>query len=145
MPPQHLHLALWVICPPVTWPPSGFTFTLLYLSLLAWKLYSLKQSYWYFWWEKATKRAKLPDHFRKIWSCTTTSQWINVSFSTLTQNCVASLSHLKLTLSKRELPLGPKVRHACDTARPAFPYQYRPNIDDIVRLKTILFMLYSEL
>ncbi len=40
---------------------------------------------------------------------------------------------------------SPVARHACDAARPAFPYPYRPTGDDVVWLKTIFFMLYSEL
>ncbi len=38
----------------------------------------------------------------------------------------------------------PIARHDCDAARPAFPYPYRPTSDDIVRLRTIFFMLYSD-
>ena len=36
------------------------------------------------------------------------------------------------------------ARHACDAARPEFPYPYRPTGDDVVGLRTIFFMLCSE-
>ncbi len=61
-------------------------------------------------------------------------------------------------LQKWELPPGfeprtsrtpnlwsPTAGHACDAARPALPYPYRPTSDDVVGLRTIFFMLYSEL
>ncbi len=39
---------------------------------------------------------------------------------------------------------SPIARHACDAARPAFLYPYRPSGDDVAGLGTIFFMLYSE-
>ena len=42
-------------------------------------------------------------------------------------------------------PWSPIARHACDTSWPAFSYPYRPTGDEVVGLRTIFFMLYSEL
>ncbi len=84
-------------------------------------------------------------------------QHLEIGILTLTDHDVSSLSHLILTPTKRGVPPGfeplisrtpnpssPIARHACDAARPAFPYLYRPTVDDVVGLRTIFFMLYSE-
>ena len=47
---------------------------------------------------------------------------------------------------KEELPVRCTTHDTvCDAARPVFPYPYRPTGDDVVRLRTIYFLLYSEL
>ncbi len=50
--------------------------------------------------------------------------------------------HLQI-MSRTLNPWSPVARHACDAARPAFLYPYRPTVDDVVGLRTIFFMLYS--
>ncbi len=47
--------------------------------------------------------------------------------------------------SRTPNPSSAIARHACDAAWPAFLYPYRPTGDDVVGLRTIFFMLYSEL
>ena len=39
----------------------------------------------------------------------------------------------------------PIPHHVCDAARSAIPYPWRPLVNDVFRLRTIFFMLYSDL
>ncbi len=94
----------------------------------------------------------------KTWKADQLLIHVKVFYLTHTQLHVSSSIIWNWPLQKWGFPLGvepgtshtpnlwsPIARHTCNTARPAFPYPYRPTGDDVVGLTTIFFMLYSEL